>query len=560
MNKGIFGFPKLFRDESFHSFPKKKVSGESFFGFPSGREDYDFKLYVPTSNTTRAITLGGYGTITIDWGDGSSQLINLGAPISFTHTYSQVGNYNVIVLGETFNISDLRIQAGGVVAVRQDFSKFRNVIFLRIDREDMSPSTLSFPDLSTLSKLVVVWMNGGGWTGEFPKFTTTSLVTVYLQNNKLSGDISSLGLSQTLKALYLQSNKLLSSGVDALGSIVGIDTIDISDNNFSGTLPSFNDCNLLTSFQIFSNKFTGTLPSFLGCTSLITCNINNNLFTGTLTSFNGLTNLVTFNCSNNQFSGNIPPFMECSNLQLLNGDSNSFEGILPIAPSSIINYRFGFNRTNALEVPVNVVTSCLNLVLFSTYLSAIGGSRTVPDISNNTKLETLQFNDGVVAGQYYNNGTLVFNTSVLKVGMFNYCTGINFDFTNLIAPSLANTNFQSIGTNLDITYPLGTALKSLVFYLNNNLMSQINVDGTINSMFINRLSFNNTLAKTLTVAGTNAAPSGIYQQPLGFSHDLTEAQIDALTTTPKEKIWILVNGQNSIADTTKRYKWTITTA
>ena len=50
MNKGMFGFPERNGDDMFHGFPKKKVSGESFFGFPSGSEDYDFKCDANTSN------------------------------------------------------------------------------------------------------------------------------------------------------------------------------------------------------------------------------------------------------------------------------------------------------------------------------------------------------------------------------------------------------------------------------------------------------------------------------------------------------------------------------
>ena len=97
MNKGTLGFPQLYRDESLHGFPKKKVSGESFLGFPSGSEDYDLKAFISTSNTVKAIYLAGNDPkITIDWGDG---IIYTVVPptegITYSHTYAQTGTFNV---------------------------------------------------------------------------------------------------------------------------------------------------------------------------------------------------------------------------------------------------------------------------------------------------------------------------------------------------------------------------------------------------------------------------------------------------------------------------------
>lgn len=169
-------------------------------------------------------------------------------------------------------------------------------------------------------------------------------------------------------------------------------------NQFSGILPSFSTCINLSTFFAQQNLFSGGLPSFNACIKLTLVPCWTNFFSGALPSFNNLTNLVSFDCQNNQFSGNIPSFSGCTSLQTLECASNEFSGILPIAPTSIVTYSFGQNRTYALEVPINVVYGCTNLVTFSTYKSLIGGARTVPDISTNTKLENLYFNDRAVAG------------------------------------------------------------------------------------------------------------------------------------------------------------------
>ena len=112
----------------------------------------------------------------------------------------------------------------------------------------------------------------------------------------------------------------------------------------------------------------------------------------------------------------------------------------------------------------------------------------------------------------------------------------------------------------NITYPFGTKILLPNLTVDYNSMNITNIDNSLNNLFIGRNNFSNII-KRLVAGGNNAAPSGTYQQPSGFTHNLTEGEIDTLSATwsVKEKIWILVNCQVSSVDTTKRYKWTITT-
>lgn len=570
MNKGIFGFPERFRDESFHGFPKKKVSGESFFGFPSGSEDYDFKIRVTVANTTRAIVLGGFGPVIINWGDGLSQQVFLGGASTYSHTYPQIGDYLVKIEGDTLNINDLRITAGGLLSVRNDFSKFRNVTFLRLERGDLSTIPATFPNISTLSSLTFIRMNGSGWVGEFPKLTTSSLAAVYLQNNNLIGDISSLGLSLTLTKIELQNNKL-SSGLEAITSLPNLNYLDISFNWFSGSLPSLSGLTSLATFGCFNNQFSGTLPSFSSNSALVTCNIYNNQFSGTLPSFNNLTSLVTFNCYGNKFSSNIPTFSGCTSLQdfYAGGTSNAWTGTVPYFPSSLKIFNLQYASSAILEFPYDVFDNLVYLTTINIRRVAIGGTKIFPNISNNVNLETLYITDNQNTETKFNNGTITFNTPKLTWFYCRNMDGVSLDFTNLQMLNSASYFTFSSASLGNIIYPLGSKIignNGMEVSLFDNGMSQANVDATIVNLFNGRNNFiNTTTPKVLSIGGSgtfgtpNAAPSGTYQQPAGFTHDLTEGQIDTLATTVKEKIWILVNCQVSSVNTTKRYKWTITT-
>lgn len=91
---------------------------------------------------------------------------------------------------------------------------------------------------------------------------------------------------------------------------------------------------------------------------------------------------------------------------------------------------------------------------------------------------------------------------------------------------------------LDITFPFGVnAFLPGSIQIQHNNMSQANVDATINSIYLNRGKNWGTGAKSLNIAGTNAAPSGILQPPEGFVLGAN----DGNPISAKEQVYVLVN-------------------
>lgn len=76
------------------------------------------------------------------------------------------------------------------------------------------------------------------------------------------------------------------------------------------------------------------------------------------------------------------------------------------------------------------------------------------------------------------------------------------------------------------------------------VMSQPNVDITINFIYKNKLKWSSCNTRSLNISGTNAAPSGTYQAPSGFIHKMSDGDPES----GMEQIYVLIHN----------YGWIIT--
>ncbi|CAH8361332.1 unnamed protein product [Eruca vesicaria subsp. sativa] len=82
------------------------------------------------------------------------------------------------------------------------------VVAVKLSNKNMTGDIPS--DLTKLTGLVEIWLDGNSLTGQIPDFSRcTSLKIIHLENNRLTGNIpSSLSKLANLTELYLQNNKL----------------------------------------------------------------------------------------------------------------------------------------------------------------------------------------------------------------------------------------------------------------------------------------------------------------------------------------------------------------
>ena len=243
-------------------------------------------------------------------------------------------------------------------------------------------------------------------------------------------------------------------------------------------------------------------------------NVAGNLISGTLPSFASCTALTIFYCHANQFSGELPSFASCTALTQFQCNNNQFSGELPSFANN--------NKLRSLWASSNFFSGTVYLPSSQANFNDVFR---IDSLKDEFSFNSIIYNNTIINGQ----------------GIINH-----FDISN---------------ADIDEAIPFGSNVVCRNSLAINCGISDANINLSIRNLYYGRNNFNLTVQKTLNISGqTNGVPNGVFQQPSGFNHDLTEAQLDALNLTEKEMIWILINCQVSSSSLVKRFNWsTITT-
>ncbi len=245
--------------------------------------------------------------------------------------------------------------------------------------------------------------------------------------------------------------------------------------------------------RIFGAKIGGkmSLTGFTNCTSV-------------KVEGNALTN-IDFDFSNNQYENIRTRLNSCTGvpadisnqtgLTTYDISNNSYTGIILNPPTGILLYDVSDNNLTGSDPDVTSCFDLTQLYLHNNNFSAVGS----PDISNNTKLEFVQFNDNDFQGELANlNGLTALkeiNTAVNhftgNIPEISGATGLekmwcnNNDFTGSI-PDL-NDNLALTLFNCSYNYLTGwagTGFPSTFekLYANNNDLSSDTVDAILGAL------------------------------------------------------------------------------
>ena len=153
-----------------------------------------------------------------------------------------------------------------------------------------------------------------------------------------------VGLVETLTVLTISNHDPLLTGKLpwSLSSLAAIETINLSNNNFSSTIPSDlgNKLTRCRYLQINGNGLTGSLPSSLGLMeSLIIFEGHENSLSGYLPStLTQLRNLQRLDIGGNRIIGTLPLYIgEIKSLVSLNLSSNLLYGTIPESLYTLVN-------------------------------------------------------------------------------------------------------------------------------------------------------------------------------------------------------------------------------
>ncbi|KAJ0826934.1 putative protein kinase RLK-Pelle-LRR-III family [Helianthus annuus] len=271
-------------------------------------------------------------------------------------------------------------------AIPASFTQLSNLVYLNLS---VNGFTKSIPEgFEDMAVLEVLDLHGNMLVGDFdPKFLLlTTAVHVDFSGNSLttsSGQSEKFlpGISETVKYLNLSRNRLTGSLVgggvaEMFGSLV---VLDLSYNELSGELPSFNYAYDLQVLKLSNNRFSGFFPNDLlkGDSLVLTeLDLSGNNLTGSISmimstslqvlnlSGNGLTGelpLVTGGClvldlSKNNFQGNLTKLVKWGNLEFLDLSQNRLTGSFPELTAQ-------FLRLNHLNLSHNSLDSSIPKVI-----------------------------------------------------------------------------------------------------------------------------------------------------------------------------------------------------
>ncbi|KAL5555884.1 hypothetical protein UlMin_038120 [Ulmus minor] len=290
---------------------------------------------------------------------------------------------------------------------------FRNLEFLDLGDNQVSgelPSFGSLPNLRVLRlgnnqlfgsipeelldssiQLVELDLSQNGFTGSLVGINSTSLhslnlssnslsgtlpeilrscVVVDLSSNKITGDISSmLKWEAPVEVLDLSSNKLSGSFPNLSSQCEKLTALNLRNNSLEGTLPSVLDvCQRLSTVDLSSNELNGPIPdTFFTSRTLTRLNLSGNHFTGSI-SFGGgrVSELIylpprplieSLDLSSNSLSGGLPSDIgNMVDLKLLNLAKNGFSGHIPKELNKLVMLEYldlSDNKFNG-EIPDNL--------------------------------------------------------------------------------------------------------------------------------------------------------------------------------------------------------------
>ncbi|KAL4573109.1 hypothetical protein LXL04_019904 [Taraxacum kok-saghyz] len=260
-----------------------------------------------------------------------------------------------------------------------------NIVYLNLSMNGLTKKIpKGFQDMVALEALDVHGnMLEGDFDPEFLLFTTA--IHVDFSGNLLTSSNKDgkflPGISDTVKYLNLSRNRLTGSlisggAAQVFGSLV---VLDLSYNQFSGELPSFNFAYDLQVLKLSNNRFSGFIPNDLlkdDSLVLTDLDLSGNNLTGPMSmimpatlkflnlSGNELTGelpLVTGGCtvldlSNNKFQGNLTKLVKWANIEFLDLSQNQLSGQFPELTAQ-------FLRLNHLNLSHNSLNSTIPKVI-----------------------------------------------------------------------------------------------------------------------------------------------------------------------------------------------------
>ncbi|XP_074317997.1 receptor-like protein EIX2 [Silene latifolia] len=265
---------------------------------------------------------------------------------------------------------------------------------------------------------------------DFPMWLLTqkNLTTIDISNTSISSMIPNSffdSLSPKLEMLIMSQNMMYGPLPNASTTFDFTVTIDLSSNNFVGTIPPF--LNYVNVLYLNNNHFSQGLVSFLcpqARTPLIFLDLSNNSFSEKLPDcWDYFDNLLVLQLENNKIWGNLPISIGALNkLNLLHLSNNNLSGKLPVSVlncTSLISLDLAHNSLSGY-IPSDFGNNFKNLSILTLQNNSFSGA--LPSsMCHLTRLQILDLSNNRICGTIprciYNLPGMVNTTNVLQYAL-----------------------------------------------------------------------------------------------------------------------------------------------
>ncbi|CAK9323447.1 unnamed protein product [Citrullus colocynthis] len=274
-----------------------------------------------------------------------------------------------ISIGKLSALAEFSVVPGRIYGpLPETLSRLKNLRFLAVSRNLISGQIpaglgslrmlrtldLSYNQLSgqiprpigTLPSLSNLILCHNRLTGPLPLFLSRSLTRLDLKHNALSGWLGPNSLPPSLQYLSLSWNRLGGSVDRLLTRLDQLNYLDLSLNQFTGTIPGRLFTFPITSLQLQRNLFSGHVEP-VNHVSITTVDLSYNKLSGPISPF--FSTVQNLYLNNNGFSGRVPAcFVQrllSANIQILYLQHNYLTGIeinptaeIPLSSSLCLQY------------------------------------------------------------------------------------------------------------------------------------------------------------------------------------------------------------------------------